>query len=77
MYPLTAYRGDVSPKKIMRSRHSDLIERTNRSANALRFGLRAGSLTALMPALSIDRGQGTCAKVSASHCCENESKMIQ
>jgi len=31
-------------------RHSCLAERTKRSANALRFGLRAGSLTELVPA---------------------------
>src|ERR1700674_4588696 len=33
-----------SPSSTSLSRHSDLIDRTNRSANALRFGLWAGSL---------------------------------
>jgi hypothetical protein len=36
---------------IIRLRHSDLIESTNRSAKAFRFGLRGGSRTEVTPAL--------------------------
>jgi hypothetical protein len=33
----------MSPKKINRDRHSSFTERTQRSPNAFRFGLRAGN----------------------------------
>ena len=38
-----------SPKKIIRSKHSSLIDLTNRSAKAFRFGERGGSFTDLTP----------------------------
>jgi hypothetical protein len=41
-----------SPRGIMRANHSDLIDRTKRSAKAFRFGLRAGSRSAFTPALA-------------------------
>jgi hypothetical protein len=36
----------------MRAKHSDLIDRTKRSAKAFRFGLRAGNRGAVTPALA-------------------------
>ena len=33
----------------MRSKHSDLTDKTNRSANAFKFGLRAGSRSGFTP----------------------------
>ncbi len=38
--------------RIIRSRHSDLIELTNHSSNAFKFGERAGSGTDFTPPLS-------------------------
>jgi len=40
--PSGARRKDTSPKKIIRRRHSDLMESTNRSACALQLGARRG-----------------------------------
>jgi hypothetical protein len=40
---------EPSPKRISFDKHSSFAERTQRSANAFRFGLRAGSFTGLMP----------------------------
>jgi hypothetical protein len=40
---------ESSPKKIIRSRHSSLIDLTNRSAKAFKFGERGGSFTDSTP----------------------------
>jgi hypothetical protein len=37
---------------MMRVKHSDLMDRTKRSAKAFRFGLRAGNRNAVTPALA-------------------------
>jgi hypothetical protein len=37
-------RSEASPKRINFDKHSFLIERTQRSANAFKFGLRGGSM---------------------------------
>ena len=52
MYSAMANRKCLSPSGTNRSRHSLLIESTNRSAKAFRFGLCAGNLTVLTPAWS-------------------------
>ncbi len=44
-----AWRRSFSPRGTILFRHSDLIDKTKRSANAFRFGLRAGNLTGLVP----------------------------
>jgi hypothetical protein len=44
-----AERSRVAPSGTIRSKHSLLIESTNRSAKALRFGLLAGNLTTFTP----------------------------
>jgi hypothetical protein len=44
-----ARRNDACPMKIIRSRHSSLIERTNRSAYAFRFGDIGGRRMTLVP----------------------------
>jgi hypothetical protein len=38
-----------SPSGTMRSKHSDLMDKTNRSANAFRLGLRAGRSSGFTP----------------------------
>src|SRR3954465_9055775 len=43
---------DASPKKIRRSRHDSLIERTNLSAYAFRFGDCGGNFIAFTPTLA-------------------------
>jgi prophage regulatory protein len=48
----TACSRDACPKKIIRFRHSDFIERTNRSANAFKFGDRGGRRIRRMPSRS-------------------------
>src|SRR5215471_13561129 len=45
--PFKARRNECSPKTINRDRHSSFAERTQRSANAFRFGLRAGNFRGL------------------------------
>jgi hypothetical protein len=58
----TALRCDAnecSPKKINRDRHSSFTERTQRSANAFRFGLRAGNFRGFtLPACITSRNAG-------------------
>jgi len=44
-----ARRSDAGPKKIIRFRHSSLMERTNRSANAFKFGDLGGRRMTSMP----------------------------
>src|ERR1700716_823285 len=39
-WPIACWR-DACPKKVMRFKHSDFIERTKRSANAFKFGGRS------------------------------------
>ncbi|WP_429316247.1 hypothetical protein [Paraburkholderia sp. GAS448] len=39
---LIAWRSDACPTKIIRRKHSSLIERTKRSAKAFRLGERGG-----------------------------------
>lgn len=48
----TACSRDACPKKIIRFRHSDFIERTKRSANAFKFGDRGGRRIRRMPSRS-------------------------
>ena len=45
----TAARRCPSPSGTMRSKHSDLTDPTNRSANAFKFGLRAGRTSGFAP----------------------------
>ena len=52
MYSAMANRKWLAPSGTNRSRHSILIESTNRAAKAIRFGLCAGNLTVLTPAWS-------------------------
>jgi len=40
---------EADPSKIRRARHSSLIERTRRLANAFRFGLLGGSMMGSTP----------------------------
>jgi len=50
---VSALVNEPSPNRISLDRHSSLIDRTQRSAKAFRFGLRAGSrrhFTPLLPA---------------------------
>ena len=49
-YSPTARRRESSPKKIIRSRHSDLIERMILSIHAFGFGNRGGRRTGSIPA---------------------------
>src|SRR5215472_16510738 len=59
IYSVKARRNDSSPKKINRDRHSSFTERTQRSANAFRFGLRAGNFRGLtLPASITSRNIG-------------------
>jgi hypothetical protein len=52
---LTARRNELCPTKIIRSRHSALIERTKRSAYAFRFGERGGNRMTSVPLSRIIR----------------------
>jgi hypothetical protein len=54
VYSLTAWRKCCSPRGIISAKHSDLIERTNRSASAFRLGLLAGSFTVVTPRDGVD-----------------------
>jgi hypothetical protein len=45
---LIAFRSDLSPKKIIRSRHSSLRDRLKRSMYAFKSGLRGGNCTGSM-----------------------------
>src|ERR1019366_2548082 len=49
MYSDTARRNDACPTKIIRFRHSSLIERTKRSAYAFKLGDRGGSRITFVP----------------------------
>jgi hypothetical protein len=49
MYSTIARRRCLSPSGTIRSKHSLLIESTNRSAKAFRFGLLAGRRTIFTP----------------------------
>lgn len=58
MYSLIAKRRCFSPKGMILFRHSDLMDKTKRSVNAFRFGLRAGNRTGFV-ALSLSIFQKT------------------
>jgi hypothetical protein len=47
-YVFSTLRSAASPKSANLERHSSFTERTQRSANAFRFGLRGGSFRALL-----------------------------
>jgi hypothetical protein len=52
-------RNEFSPKRIARDKHSSFTDRTQRSANAFRFGLRAGNFSGrTLPALITSRNTG-------------------
>ena len=45
VYSLNTWRSDLSLKRIILARHSDLMDKTNRSAYAFRLGERGGNFT--------------------------------
>src|SRR2546422_11055092 len=45
---------EACPKKIIRFKHSDFIERTKRSANAFKFGDRGGSRMRWIPDMATE-----------------------
>ena len=51
-YSLRARRSEPSPNRMNLERHSSFTERTQRSANAFRFGLLAGSGIVFTPPLA-------------------------
>ncbi len=53
IHAATARRNDACPTKIIRFKRSDLIERTNRSAYAFRFGDLVGSIYATRAQASV------------------------
>jgi hypothetical protein len=59
---VSARFSEPSPNNINLERHSCLTERTQRSANAFRFGLRGGSVSALYTACGQYRLEG-CAEL--------------
>src|SRR5581483_2936424 len=53
MYWVRARRSELSPKKMSCDKHSSFTDRTQRSANAFRLGLRAGNFSGVtLPAFN-------------------------